>query len=143
MGTISKARYKLNVKTELCAGCERCVLVCSLIHTGVCNPALSRIKIVKDYFTGNFMQKVCKQCIVPACLVVCPAGAINIDLNTGATVVSNEKCIGCKMCVNACPLGLMLFDEEESKAFKCDLCGGNPQCVEICPMQAIEYAKIE
>jgi Fe-S-cluster-containing hydrogenase component 2 len=32
---------------------------------------------------------------------------------------------------------MIVFDEEQKKAFKCDFCGGNPQCVKICPMHAL------
>jgi Fe-S-cluster-containing dehydrogenase component len=33
----------------------------------------------------------------------------------------------------------MLFTREKKKAFKCELCGGNPACASICPTGAIVY----
>jgi Fe-S-cluster-containing hydrogenase component 2 len=37
------------------------------------------------------------------------------------------------MCVSACPVGAVVVDPEEGTASKCDLCGGEPQCVKYCP----------
>jgi Fe-S-cluster-containing dehydrogenase component len=31
------------------------------------------------------------------------------------------------------------FDEEISKATKCHLCDGNPECVQACPTGALQY----
>jgi Fe-S-cluster-containing dehydrogenase component len=136
------AKYKLVVKPDLCAGCERCMLACSLVHTDACSPTFSRIKIAKDYFDGKYLQRVCKQCLAPSCLTACPAGAMNMDPETGVVLINDDKCLGCKICVNTCPLEVIYFDEKRNKAFKCDLCDGNPQCVEVCPMRAIDFVKI-
>jgi Fe-S-cluster-containing hydrogenase component 2 len=36
------------------------------------------------------------------------------------------------LCVSACPFGAMGFDQERQKVFKCNLCDGDPQCVQFC-----------
>ena len=41
------------------------------------------------------------------------------------------------MCVSACPLGNMSFSPRTRKVFKCDMCGGDPQCALFCPTGAI------
>jgi Fe-S-cluster-containing hydrogenase component 2 len=51
--------------------------------------------------------------------------------------VGKEACTGCRACVEACPYGVMFFDEDENFALKCDLCGGDPECVKNCAMGAI------
>jgi Fe-S-cluster-containing hydrogenase component 2 len=139
---IPRAKYKLEVKPELCTGCMRCALICSLVHYSVFSPSLASIRIVKKEFVLESSVDVCRQCLAPSCMVVCPLGAIYADPKTGARVVGKDKCIGCKLCVDACLFGMMFFNEEEKKAFKCDLCGGDPQCIKYCPVQAIEYVKV-
>ena len=50
-----------------------------------------------------------------------------------------DKCIGCKMCMNACPLGNISFSSKLKKVFKCDLCDGDPKCAKYCPGGAIVF----
>ena len=69
---------------------------------------------------------------------VCPVKAITRDGN-GACVINYDKCIGCKMCKNACPLGNMSYSTRLRRVFKCDLCGGEPKCVRFCPGGALLF----
>jgi Fe-S-cluster-containing hydrogenase component 2 len=41
------------------------------------------------------------------------------------------------MCQIACPFGAVGYSASERKIVKCDLCGGEPECVTFCPWQAI------
>ena len=43
------------------------------------------------------------------------------------------------MCMQACPFGGTSFDPVESRILKCDLCGGDPECVKYCPSGALKY----
>src|SRR5262249_58036894 len=54
-------------------------------------------------------------------------------------VVLDDQCVGCKLCTIACPYGTMFYNRETQKAFKCNLCGGDPACATACPTQAILY----
>jgi ferredoxin len=49
------------------------------------------------------------------------------------------ECIGCKMCLRACPWEMISFDLDTNKATKCFLCNGKPKCVEACPAGALSY----
>jgi Fe-S-cluster-containing dehydrogenase component len=69
---------------------------------------------------------------------VCTVGAITKD-NDGRVVVDSNKCIGCKLCIIACPFGNMSYNSMDRKVVKCDLCGGNPKCAELCTSGAIQY----
>ena len=61
------------------------------------------------------------------------------DKATGAKVVNEATCVGCKVCTISCPFGTINYVAETGKVQKCDLCGGNPACAEACPTQAITY----
>ena len=53
-------------------------------------------------------------------------------------MVSENKCKGCDWCVQACEHGGITIHPESGLAVACDLCGGEPQCVEFCPEEALE-----
>ena len=82
-----------------------------------------------------------------------PNGAISRD--KGFVHVMQERCIGCKTCVVACPYGAMEVVvrpvirhsgaglnvvAEKAEANKCDLCfhrESGPACMEVCPTHAL------
>ena len=129
----------LMVDYEKCTGCRMCELVCSVKHEGVSNPARSRVKIVKWEWEGRYIPMACQQCQSAPCMAVCPVKAISRDEELNRVVVDYDMCIGCRMCVAACPFGAMSFDTLASKVIKCDLCDGDPQCVRFCDTKAIQY----
>lgn len=130
---------KLVVKEENCKGCRFCELACSSNKDGAYNPKTSRIKAVRYGLPERTKLIYCRQCEDAACANVCPVQAIELDANTGAWIVDEEKCIGCGMCVDACPYDAIFIDKKTKKAIKCDLCGGNPQCVKFCPKDTLFY----
>lgn len=122
--------------SEFCTGCQRCVIACSYTHTKTFTPSKSRIWITRmrrkvDYIT------ICNQCGI--CINSCPFNALKRDLKTGAVIVDEMKCTGCGFCVNACPWGAIIIDVDKRKALKCDLCGGDPICVKVCPENALRF----
>ena len=88
----------------------------------------------------------CQQCKDAPCKAACPKDAIYIDSELERVMINYDLCIGCKMCVSACPFGAMGFVAARGEVFKCDLCEGDPQCVRFCDMKAVDYidtAKIQ
>jgi Fe-S-cluster-containing dehydrogenase component len=73
---------------------------------------------------------------------VCPAKAISRDEKSGAVVVAEELCLGCKMCVLTCPFGGPRVSRDTGRVVKCDLCGGDMQCVSNCPTGAIQFMDV-
>lgn len=129
----------LVVNPEKCSGCRICEVACSYFHEEIFNPAKSRIQIVSDKKKASFYPLICEQCEKAPCAEVCPVRAIAKNDETGAWVVDIKKCIGCKLCVQACPVGIMNFDSDAGISSKCNLCDGDPECVKHCPMGVIEY----
>jgi Fe-S-cluster-containing hydrogenase component 2 len=131
----------IELDQKACTGCRQCELVCSVHHTGTANPSRARIHVIKWEAEGFYLPVFCQQCLEPACAAVCPRDAISRDGQTGLVTIAYERCIGCKLCVMACPYGAMAVDSIEGKITKCDLCGGDPYCVSFCEAGALRYVE--
>jgi len=129
----------LYLDSQKCTGCLQCEMACSYEHTGAINPARSVIKVFNFEHEGRMVPYTCTQCSDAWCLNACPVEAITIDLRTGAKVVNESTCVGCKVCTIACPFGTVNYVAETGKVQKCDLCDGDPACVHACPTGAITY----
>ena len=129
----------LVIDPDSCTGCKVCEFVCSLSHEGEINPMKSRVQIISWEDEGVDIPVVCQQCEDPPWEKVCPVDAISRDQQTGAMVIDEKTCIGCRMCVNACPFGAMTVKPDTRKVVKCDLCSGDPLCVEFCAAHALQY----
>ena len=92
----------------------------------------------------SFARRGCFHCTDAACEQACPVGAIG-RAASGAVVIDESKCIGCRYCVNACPFGVPKWRETANKAFKCRMCqdrtanGRQPACVSTCPAGALAF----
>lgn len=113
-----RPKYALLIHSDLCAGCRRCMLACTLYHEGFEQIPLSRIHVQKDILTGDFQQNKCYQCFLPFCMLSCPYEAIEFNPETGAKIVNPEKCVGEpeQFCVHACKLGMVSFDGVAKKS---------------------------
>jgi Fe-S-cluster-containing hydrogenase component 2 len=131
------------IDQNACTGCRQCELVCSVKHTGTADPARARISLIKWEADGFYLPMLCQQCLEPACAAVCPKNALTRDSETDRVVINRDLCIGCKMCVMACPFGAMGVDTKEGKVIKCDLCGGEPTCVAFCEAGALKFVDAE
>jgi len=125
------------INKDVCTGCRYCEIICSLTHEKIVNPKSSRIRVFYDTINGVKNPIVCQQCTDPACLKACKPVAITMDLRLGIPKVNPRKCVGCGSCIKACPSKAIFLDPQKSIAIKCDLCGGDPQCVKFCMQHAI------
>jgi len=57
-------------------------------------------------------------------------------------LINEEACVGCRMCIIACPFGGPSINPDTRKTIKCDLCQGEPKCVEFCVTKALEYMSV-
>ena len=140
---LPNTRAWLVTDPTVCVGCRNCEIVCSLSHDDICRPALSRIHT--QYLPTTTlsmlcaMPEVCRQCNMADCYLACEWDALVLDPKTGARVIDPEKCQGCGECFAACPWDMIVYNDTAEKYSKCDLCGGDPQCVKFCPANALKF----
>lgn len=130
------------VNHSVCTGCRECEVVCSLYHFGECNPERSAVRVIRKEEHGlpTTLPLVCQQCDDPPCLEACPVGALSRDEGTALLSVDPEVCTGCGDCFEACPAGCIFMDVRREVAILCDLCGGQPQCVDFCHSNCLTLA---
>ena len=135
-----------------CAGCKTCQVACkdkNKLDVGVL------LREVRSYEFGTYpsvslyhFSAACNHCDSPACLPVCPVGAIT-KMDVGSVVQDPSMCIGCQACVKACPYSVPRYDEANGVSRKCDACyylreaGYQPACVEACPFRALDFGTLE
>jgi carbon-monoxide dehydrogenase iron sulfur subunit len=134
---------RLVIHPDRCTGCRICEVFCSFEHEGAVQPSMSRIFVRRGEEPGRFVPLACPQCAHAPCAEACPVDAIAHDAENGAVKIDESTCIGCEACVEACPFGAMAFDAERGVPYKCDLCGGDPECARMCPKGAIESMRDE
>jgi Fe-S-cluster-containing dehydrogenase component len=161
--------YGMGIQVEKCIGCGKCVEACKEENNVPREPFFfrtwveryiirkngevsvqsidSRIEQSKEIFDEKeimrsfFVPKLCNQCENPPCVQVCPVGA-TFKTEDGVILVDENRCIGCRYCIQACPYGARYLHPEKEVADKCTFCyhritkGMLPACVEVCPTQA-------
>lgn len=133
-------------RQEKCTLCEACQSVCPVNRYQNLSDKGSGRMVLPVLFRSRDgvldLQAVCPQCTNAPCRHFCPAKVITRDEKTGAIVIAREHCIGCGLCVTACPNDAIFLDTERGKAVKCELCGGDPLCVKNCPTEALEMIPV-
>jgi carbon-monoxide dehydrogenase iron sulfur subunit len=141
---------KITVSIERCMGCHTCELACAVAHSKATELVAVAAagerpgyRIPVEHYGPKAIPLSCQHCEEPACELACPTGAVR-RLSPGKPVLLDEaKCIGCSMCVQACPFGVMAMRPTGKAAFKCDLCvqrlakGLQPACMSSCPTRAL------
>jgi Fe-S-cluster-containing dehydrogenase component/formate-dependent nitrite reductase membrane component NrfD len=90
----------------------------------------------------------CNHCEFAPCVTICPVSAL-YTRDDGVVDFNNERCIGCKACMQACPYDALYIDPESNTAAKCNFCthrlevGLEPSCVIVCPERAIVAGDID
>jgi len=136
-------KYSFIVKTEDCHGCKACEVACKQEHCLPVGPRWIRVypdgpREIQGKLQLRYVVTHCMHCSHPPCKDACPVEAI-YQRKDGIVLINEDLCIGCKDCIEACPLGVMQFDDEKEIAQKCNLCverldqGLIPACVAACP----------
>ncbi|MBF8298888.1 MAG: hypothetical protein HW395_1545, partial [candidate division NC10 bacterium] len=118
----------------------------------------------------QFIPAPCQQCQNPPCVNVCPVAA-TFSTPEGTVLIDQDRCIGCRICMAACPYDRRFFNWGEAPVpveaklapydvehqvpavkgtvMKCDFCPDMmrddvlPYCVQGCPNDAIYYGDLE
>lgn len=134
----SALRY-LFAERQNCTGCRACEYACSVHHTGVVRPAVSRIQVMK-YKGVVDVPVICWQCDDAPCIEACPTTpvAIKKDPKTNGIILDEKICLGakCMKCQEACPAQCIPTNPDTGQPLMCDLCGGDPECVKACLTQS-------
>ena len=104
---------------------------------------------VKDGY--SFVKQHCMHCAVPACVSVCPVGALQKDPVNGIVFYEESRCIGCRYCQIACPYRIVKYEFESAspRVRKCQLCrhriaeGKYAACCEFCPTGASIFGRVD
>jgi len=165
-------QWAMIVDIEKCIGCRRCLYACEQenhvpheleLHrtwlekyTITVDGSLKAELVEKTEFGaeendtalgGFFVPKLCQQCANPPCVSVCPLNA-TFRTDDGVILMDNERCIGCKYCVVACPYGARFLNPETMVVDKCTFCyhritkGLKPACVQACPTGARSFGNL-
>jgi formate dehydrogenase iron-sulfur subunit len=160
------------IDTTRCVGCQRCAAACKLVNgllrsspsdflsTDTLKPlgpdtdlpmdesgdeelSAHALNVVQTH-GGVYVRRFCMHCQDPTCVSVCPVGAFK-KTPAGPVVYAEERCMGCRYCMMACPFGVPRYEWNRvwaPRVKKCHMCaprqakGLKPACTEVCPVQA-------
>ena len=109
-------KFVMVIDLALCKNALKCVSACNKHHyiTGD-NAWLKVHKMQESRNTASYwMPRTCMHCDQPACVTVCPVGA-TFKRRDGLVLIDNERCIGCRFCMAACPYSTRVFNWSEPK----------------------------
>ena len=143
----------LYVDLSRCIGCYACVVGCKNWHQ-IGTGERGRI-VLCDRMFGEFPEVtrwlfpiMCMQCENPPCISVCRHEA-TYKREDGIIVIDSDKCVGCELCVAACPYGLRSMKNSSDIVDACDFCseridsGLEPYCVTTCPTEALVFGDLD
>ncbi len=131
-----------------CIGCEACVWACKEINELPKEDDAKRLNsttwtVIRRHSGVNIRQQ-CMHCLDPACVSVCPVAALE-KTNKGPVIYHEERCMGCRYCVLACPFEIPKYEWNKTlpRVQKCIMCytncvsrGQEPACTSVCPTGA-------
>jgi Fe-S-cluster-containing dehydrogenase component/formate-dependent nitrite reductase membrane component NrfD len=139
-------RYGFLIDQHRCIGCHACTVACKEEHNIALGVNRTWVKYVeKGKYPDtrrHFAVLRCNHCDDAPCIEICPTVAL-FRRPDGIVDFDNQRCIGCKSCMQACPYDALYIDPERNTAAKCNFdasrveMGYKPACEVVCPTQAI------
>jgi carbon-monoxide dehydrogenase iron sulfur subunit len=131
------SRKFVSADPSKCTGCGICEYACTQEKNERWDPLKSRIRVIRLTPMLNTTLS-CRFCKDAPCAKACQEKAITQAEKTGLLIIDQRKCNGCDWCIQACPYGGLILDPDKRVAIACDLCDGEPKCIESCPEEALE-----
>ena len=161
-------KWVMVIDLSKCDGCGKCTEACGKMHFIPPDRQWLPVLIMRDakLAAPYYFPRPCFHCDVPPCTKVCPVNA-TYKTQDGTVLIDNDRCIGCRFCIAACPYGARVFNwgpppdplQAKERGYspewgyprkigtveKCDFCpdhaaaGMLPACVTGCPMGVIYY----
>ncbi|HEY5605677.1 MAG TPA: 4Fe-4S dicluster domain-containing protein [Thermoplasmata archaeon] len=158
-------RWTMLIDLRRCDGCGLCTDACRLEHNVADGQEWMKVYTRTDNDGEFFLPRPCMHCENAPCIKVCPVNATFYN-EDGLVVIDEQRCIGCRYCMAACPYDARYFnwsepvegdeilsptrergheDHQRGVVEKCMFCahrtdeGRLPACVVGCPMGAIYF----
>jgi phenylacetyl-CoA:acceptor oxidoreductase subunit 1 len=113
-------RWGMAIELKRCVGCYECVLACKAEHFLPPDIFWNRVLIGESGKYPNVTKLIysvrCNHCADPACVKVCPTGATQ-QREDGIVWVDEDKCVGCRYCMVACPYQMRSMYEDGKKQY--------------------------
>ena len=163
-------QWAMVIDLRLCNGCKQCTTACQTAHYLQADQTWIEVFTMTNAAGETyFMPRPCMMCEDPPCVPVCPVSA-NFRTAEGLTLVDQSRCIGTRICMNACPYQARYFNwgpvrpaprqpfpqepawpvpQVEGTVGKCIFCaamlpaGKLPECVADCPMGVLYLGDLE
>lgn len=109
-------KWVMVIDLAKCRNARKCVNACQTAHQ--LRPEQYHINTLQmqdaETTAPYYMPKTCMHCDNPPCVSVCPVDA-TFKRNDGIVLIDNERCIGCRFCIAACPYSARTFHWFEPK----------------------------
>ena len=104
-------KFVMVIDLSKCRNARECMKICQ--HKHQLRPDQYHLNVLKmknsEFSSDYFMPKQCQHCDNPPCVKVCPVEA-TFKRTDGIVLVDNERCIGCRFCIAACPYSARTFN---------------------------------
>ena len=116
---VEQRRWVMAIDVRKCVGCSACTVACAVENK---LPPGMFYRVVLEETTGDypdvrrrFFPRPCLHCDQPPCVEPCPVTPVKATRKRpdGIVEVDYETCIGCGLCVAACPYGARFLDSGE------------------------------
>lgn len=159
------ARYGLTIDVEKCSGCYNCFVACKDEHCGndhlpvaASQPEMGhRWMTIVEKERGQYpkvkvasIPVTCMHCEDAGCIAAAGAAGAVYRREDGIVIVDPVKSKGLRQLVDACPYGVIYWNEAAGLPQKCTLCAHlldqgwkEPRCVEACPTGALIFGDLD
>lgn len=109
-------KFVMVIDLAKCKNALKCQSACNKSHFVTGDNAWVKVYKMQEYEDSApyWQPTLCMHCDKPPCVKVCPVDA-TFKRRDGLVLIDNERCIGCRFCMAACPYSTRVFNWEEPK----------------------------